>query len=90
MNNTEIVSQPQSSETVRQPHSNEAVSQPQNNLVRSLVTKAQNLDPKTLLSLSGIVGLTILSGLAIVCFSGSSLSMCNGFLVVGRGALEKA
>ena len=81
MNNTEIVSQPQN---------NEIVSQPQNNLVRNLVTKAQNLDPKTLLSLSGIVGLTILSGLAIVCFSGSSLSMGNGFLVVGRGALEKA
>lgn len=75
MNNTEIVSQPQN---------NEIVSQPQNNLVRSLVTKAQNLDPKTLLSLSGIVGFTILSGLAIVCFSGSSLSMGNGFLVVGR------
>lgn len=68
----------------------EIVSQPQNNLVRNLVTRAQNLDPKTVLSLSGIVGLTVLSGLAIVCFSGSSLSIGNGFLVVECGALENA
>lgn len=60
----------------------EIVSQPQNNLVRNLVTRAQNLNPKTVLSHSGIVGLTVLLGLAIVCFSGSSLSMGNGFLVV--------
>lgn len=66
------------------------VNRPQNNLVRSLVAQAQNLDSKTMLSLSGIVGLTILSGLAIVCFSGSSLSIGNGLLVVERGTIEKA
>ncbi len=67
--------------------SNTAILNPSGSgLIRELVAWVQHQSPKTTITLAGITGFLFLSGLAIVCFSGSRLSIANGLVIIGREA----